>query len=316
MNNMDNFYLIYGPEKSGVQHELDNLLKKLKIDDIIKYDMTNSSILDVIEDASTVGLFSTKKVIILEDCYFLGGNKTIDDLDKIEQYLEKYNKDNYCIFLAYMEKVDTRKKIYKLLSKHKVIELKKIDEEYIKKYVETKLKQENYKLEDMDYFLDKIGGSNLHNIQNELDKLMMYKIEDKVIINEDIDKITIHTIEEEIFVLSDAIIAKNIKKSLTLLEDFLNKNYDEIQIIMLLASQFRFLFQVKRLLNKNMSESEITKILGANPYRIKFTVKKLYSYSESMILDYLQKLAKIDHDIKLGLMDKHLALELFIIENK
>ena len=87
----------------------------------IKYDMSNSSLLDVIEDASTVGLFSSKKVIILDDCYFLTANKTIDNLNYLEKYLEKYNKDNYCILLAYTEKVDTRKKIYKLLSKHKII---------------------------------------------------------------------------------------------------------------------------------------------------------------------------------------------------
>ena len=41
------------------------------------------------------------------------------------------------------------------------------------------------------------------------------------------------------------------------LEEFLNKSYDEVHIIMLLASQFRFLFQVKRLYNKNKSEAEI-----------------------------------------------------------
>lgn len=312
---MENFYLIYGPEKSLIQNELNNLIKKLKIDDVIKYDMTNSSILDVIEDASTVGLFSTKKVIILDDCYFLGANKTIDNLALLEQYLEKYNKDNYCIFLSYNEKVDTRKKVYKLLSKHKVIELKKIDEEYIKKYIEQELNKENYKIESINYFIEKVGN-DLNNAKNELNKLMNYKLNDKLITNKDIDKITIHTIEEEIFALSDAIIAKDTKKALILLEDFLNKNYDEIQIIMLLASQFRFLFQVKHLLNKNMTESEIAKVLVANPYRIKFTVRKLYPYSEKELLDYIQKLAKIDHDIKLGIMNKKLALELFIIENK
>lgn len=311
---MDNFYLIYGLDKSLVQNELNNLLKKLKIDEVIKYDMTNDTILDVIEDASTVGLFSTKKVIILEDCYFLGANKTIENLELLEQYLEKYNKDNYCIFLAYMEKVDTRKKIYKLLSKHKVIELKKIDELYIKKYIEQELGKENYKMEDINYFIEK-AGNNLYNVKNELNKLMNYKLEEKFINNKDIDKITVHTIEEEIFALSDAIIAKDTKKSLILLEDFLNKNYDEIQIIMLLASQFRFLFQVKHLLNKNMTEAEIAKVLVANPYRIKFTVRKLYSYSESMLLDYIQKLAKIDHDIKLGLINKKLALELFVLQS-
>ena len=312
---MDSFYLRYGPEKSAIYNELDGLLEKLKIDDVIKYDMTTSSVLDVIEDASTVGLFSTKKVIVLEDCFFLGANKTIEKLEELERYIEKYNPDNYCIFLAYMENVDTRKKIYKLLSKHRVIELKKIDEDYVRKYASKQLAKEEYQLEDMDYFLKKVG-SDLSNVKNELAKLMMYKIEDKTITNIDIDKITVHTAMEEIFALSDAIILKNTSKALTLLEEFLNKSYDEMQILMLLANQFRFLFQVKRLLNKNKYEGEIAKILEVNPYRVKFTIKKLYSYSESMLLDYIQKLAKIDHDVKLGIMDKRLALELFIIENK
>ena len=38
---------------------------QLKIDDIVRYDMNNSSLLDVVEDASTVGLFSSNKIIIL-----------------------------------------------------------------------------------------------------------------------------------------------------------------------------------------------------------------------------------------------------------
>lgn len=312
---MENFYLIYGSDKSLIQNELEKLLKKLSVEDIVKYDMTSSNVLDVIEDAATMGLFSSKKIIILDDCFFLGANKTIDQLEKLEGYIEKYNPNNYCIFLAYMEKIDTRKKIYKLLKKHKVIELKKIDRDYLKKYVEEILAKEKYKMESIDYFLDKVGIS-LANVRTELDKLMMYKLSNKMIRREDIDKVTIQTLDEEIFALSDAIILKDTSKSLSLLEEFLNKSYDEMQIVMLLASQFRFLFQVKRLLNKNKYEGEIAKILEVNPYRVKYTIKKLYAYSEEMLLEYIQKLAKIDHDVKLGLMDKRLALELFIIENK
>lgn len=316
MNNKHNFYLIYGPDRSIINNELNKVIKELKINDIIKYDMTNSNLLDVIEDASTVGLFSTNKIIILDDCYFLSANKTIDNIEELEQYLEKYNPNNYCIFISYAEKVDTRKKIYKLLkNKAKIIEQVKIDDDYLINYVKEELKKEQYKIENINYFLNKVG-KNLHNVKNELNKLMMYKLDTKSITNEDIDKISVKSIEEEIFALTDAVIAKNTSVSLNLLEEFLKKDYEEIQIIMLLASQFRFLFQVKRLLNKGKSESEIAKILEANPYRIKFTIKKLYSYTETMLLDYIQKLAKIDHDIKLGLINKKLALELFIINNK
>ena len=82
---------------------------------------------------------------------------------------------------------------------------------------------------------------------------------------------------------------------------------------MLLSSQFHFLFQVKRLLNKNKTAEEIAKILEVNPYRVKYTTKKLYTYTEEEILDYIKRLAKMDHDIKLGLIQKNLALRLFIL---
>lgn len=313
---MNNFYLIYGPDRSIINNELNKVIDKLKIDDIVKYDMTNSSLLDVIEDASTVGLFSNNKIIILDDCYFLSANKTIDNLEDLEKYIEKYNPNNYCILISYAEKVDTRKKIYKLLkSKAKIIEQVKVDDDYLLNYINEELKREQYKIDDINYFLNKVG-KNLYNVKNELNKLMMYKLDTKMITRDDVDKITVKSIEEEIFALTDAVIAKNTILSLSLLEEFLKKDYEEIQIIMLLASQFRFLFQVKRLLNKGKSEGEIAKVLEVNPYRVKFTVKKLYSYTEGMLLDYIQKLAKMDHDIKLGLINKKLALELFVINNK
>lgn len=313
---MNNFYLIYGSDKSVINNELNKLIAKLKIDDVVKYDMTNSSLIDVIEDASTVGLFSTNKIIILDDCYFMCANKSIDDIERLEKYLENYNPNNCCIFITYSDKVDTRKKIYKLLKNvAKIIEVSTTDDSYLINYVKEALAKEQYKIEDINYFLNKVG-KNLNNIKNELDKLMMYKLETKEIRNIDIDNVSIKSVEEEIFALTDAVILKNTSKALTLLEEFLQKDYEELQIILLLASQFRFLFQVKRLLNKGKSEAEIAKILEVNPYRVKFSVKKLYSYSEDMLLDYIKKLAKMDRNIKLGLINKRIALELFIIQNK
>lgn len=310
---MENFYVIYGINKGLIKNEIKKIINSLKDADLIKYDMSNTLIEDVVEDASTVNLFNKKKIIILEDCFFLGANKTIDNLEKLEQYIEHYNSDSYLIFICNAEKLDSRKKINKLLASHKVIEANKADKSFLTKYINDKLKADNYKIDDINFFLERVG-TNLNNIDNELDKLKMYTLKTKKITNEDITKTTTKTLEEEIFSLTDAIILKNTKKALDLLESFLNVNYDEIQIILLLANQFHFLFQVKRLLNKNKSETEIAKILEVNPYRVKYSIKKIYSYSESMILENIKKLAKMDHDIKLGIMDKNLALKLFILQ--
>ena len=309
---MENFYVLYGLNKGLIKTELEKLLKKFKNCDLIKYDMSTTEIENIIEDARTVSLFGQKKVIILEDSFFLGTNKNIDNLKLLEDYIEHYNPDSYLIFICNLEKIDTRKKINKLLSKHKVMELNTLNETDLSHFVQEYLKKDGYKIEDIPFFL-KRAGTNLSNIQNELDKLEMLTIEKKVITNDDVKKVTTKVVEEEIFTLTDAIVLKDTKKALHLLDEFLNLNYDEIQIIMLLSSQFHFLFQVKRLLNKNKTAEEIAKILEVNPYRVKYTIKKLYTYTEDEILGYIKRLAKMDHDIKLGLIQKNLALRLFIL---
>ena len=313
---MNNFYTLYGTDKSVINNEVNNIIKKLKVEDIIKYSMDNSTIDDVIEDASTISMFANKKIIILDNCTFLSSGHNIDHIEELEKYLTRYNPNTYLIFICYTEKLDTRKKIVAALNKtSKVIEVKKGDTNYLKKYIEEKLKHNNYKIENIDYLLSKTG-SNLDNIKNELDKLMIYKIEDKDITNKDIDILVMSTMEDEIFALTDAIITHNIDKSLYLMNEFLNKSYDETGLIVLIASQFRFMFQVKRLLNKGKNNNDIAKILEVNPYRVKFTIQKLYYYTEDMLLDYIKKLAKMDRDIKLGAINKRLALEMFIINNK
>lgn len=323
---MKNFYVFYGKDRTKtdknsldfglIKNEVDKLIKRIDTSDIVYYDLDSVSLRDIIEDASTISMFSDKKIIVVENAFFLCANKNIDDLEMLENYINHPNINTYMIFVSLTEKIDTRKKITKLLaSKGEVLELNKIDDNYIVNYVKDYLKENNYKMEDVDYFI-RSASSNLYDIKNELDKLMMYKLKDKYISNSDIDNTTIKTMDEEIFTLTDSIILKDTIRSLSLLEEFINKNYDEVHIIMLLASQFRFLFQIKRLYNKNKSEVEIAKILGVNPYRVKFSLKKIYSYSETMLIDYIKQIAKMDHDIKLGLIDKKLALELFIIGNK
>ena len=311
---MNNFYLLYGTDKSIINNELDKIIDKLGTSDVIRYSLLDTLIEDIVMDAATISMFSNKKIIIIDDAVFLCANKTIDKIEVLEEYFNNYNKDSYLIFIVNKEKVDTRKKIYKEIKKNgTVIECNKGNTNYVVSYINDYVKSNGYKINDIKYFIN-IVGTNLDNIKNELDKLFMYRLDSRKISNEDIDLVTIKNQEDEIFNLTDAVILGDVKKALVLLEEVLNKSYDEIQILSLLASQFRFLFQVKRLANKNKRYDEIAKILEVNPYRVKFTINKLYTYNEDMLLEKIKKLGKIDYDIKLGIMDKRLAIEMFILD--
>ena len=167
-------------------------------------------------------------------------------------------------------------------------------------------------MDNINYFLT-VVGTDINNITNELNKLINYKLEDKHITNNDIDSLCITNNDEEIFALTDAIVKNNIKESIRLYNVFLDKNYEVTAMIGLIASQFRFLLQVKLLYNKGLSNDKIASSLGVHPYRVKLAINNLYYYSKELLESYLVKLFELDKKIKLGVIDKNTAFELFIL---
>ena len=310
---MSNFYLIYGDDNGLIENQVTEIINKLNInkDNIVTYSLNNTSMDDIILEASMFSMFGTNKVIVINDanCF----KDKVDNIEVLEEYFDKYNHDNYLIFTL-NGKPDTRKKVYKLIDKIGSVIAVKNDRDYLYNYVNKYIIDNNYQMSSNNiiYFLSKVG-SDINNIKNELDKLMIYKDNDHNILKEDIDEMVIVNIDDEIFALTDAVINGDISNSMRLYNFFINHNYEQVQIIALLGSQFHFLFQVKRLYNQGKYKDDIAKILEVHPYRVKLALGKIYSYSEELLLSYIGKLADMDKNIKLGKIDKGLALELFLI---
>ena len=309
---MKNFYLLYGNDNEYINKRINNLINDLHVDinDVIRYNLQEDNITSVIEEASMNSMFNSHKVIIVKF-------NLKDDLniDLLENYMCCYNKDNYIVFYIINDKLDTRKKIYKLFLKYGKIEEVSNNKDNIFKYVKDKISENNYDIlyGDISYFISKIGN-NINNIDNELDKLFLYKLDDKIINRDDIDNIVVSVMDDEIFAITDAVVNNDVSRSMLLYNEFMNKNYDPIQIIGLLANQFHFLFQVKYLYNQSKSHDEIAKILDVHPYRVKIAVSNLYKYTESDLLHYISRLAVLDKKIKSGQINKSMGLELFLID--
>ena len=299
-----NLYLFYGNNKSIINDKINNIINKYNIVDnnIIKYDLEDN-LDNIIEEASMISLFGNTKLILINTTF-----KEDIDIDKLDDYLNNYNKNSYIVFIS-NDKVDTRRKLYKLITKYGTIEEVNNDDNYIRSYIKEYIK--DYKI-DINYFLSKVSD-NLDDIKNELDKLMLYRMEDKNITNKDIDDLVISNIEEDIFALTDSVITNNIDKSITLYNKFMDKNYEPIYIIGLLGNQFSLLYQVKKLYNMGKSNNDIASILGVHPYRVKLAIQNSYYYTEEDLIKYIYKLGNLDKDIKTGNIDKTLGLELFLI---
>lgn len=313
MNNK-NFYLFYGEDKAILNKEVDNLKRNLSIneDDVIYYDIEN--IYDIIEEASTISMFSPNKFIIIDSVSYLSEKKENKNINLLEDYFEHYNQNSYLVFISNKDNIDTKKKLVKLISSKGISKKVEATDEYLNKYIKDYLSSNNYTMNNLDitYFITRVG-SNINNITNEIDKLMLYKETEKTITRDDITKLTIENIDNPVYDLVGFILKNENKKAIELYNNFTQNGMDAAGLIPVIAAQIRLLYQVKRLYNQGKTNDEIAKVLDfKSVYRVKYLLSDSYYYSEEDLLKYLSHLADLDKNIKLGLVEPKVSLELFI----
>ena len=313
---MKNFYLLYSGDGAILNKEINDLEKKLDISDtdIIYYNIDDID--GIINEASTIGMFSLNKFIIINMDSYFKDKKDIPNINLLENYFDSYNSNSYLVFVCNSDSIDSRKKIVNLIKKYGIVKKLEVNDNYLNDYVNNYLKDNGYKINNGDvvYFINRVGN-NINNVTNELDKLMLYKINDKIINRNDIDLLTVENIDDSIYDLVNCILKNDNEKAIKLYNNFIDNGMDVNQIVAIIAAQIRLLYQVKRLYNSGKSNDEIAKILGfKSVYRVKYLLNDSYYYSESDLVKYLSKLADIDNAIKTSNGDGNMLMQLFIVK--
>lgn len=308
-------YLLYGLEKYLIDKEIKDIMKKNNIDsiNINSYDLNVETIETIIDDCMTISLFSDKKGIIVynSNIFTAKKNNIEQNISVLEQYLNNINPNTILIFTSYEDKIDERKKIVK--SFKNTINIKKFSNDTnINNIVKDMFKDYQISNSTINLLIDRVG-KNLAILSQEVDKIITYKNEDKNISDSDIIMLTNKNFDIDIFALIEAIITKDKSKALNIYYEMLKYNEEPIKIIVMLANQFRIIYQAKEMYKKGYTESDIAQNLGIHPYRIKLALNKAREYSSSSLLSYLSKLSDLDIGIKTGNINKEIGLELFII---
>ena len=304
-------YLLYG-DTFKVNKEIDNILSKEGIADINinKYDMDVSNYNIILDDASSVSLFDDKKAIIVSNAFIFNTTKNVD-LDSYEKYFSNANPNTIIIFTL-NTKPDERKKITKLIKKEGIYK------EYLtdtNPNIIINNLLEDYKMDNKakEEFINLVGNDT-YNIQNELDKLKIYKINDKVITLDDVINITTKNSEVDLFKLIDSIIKNDKSYAIEAYNNMLSFNIEPIQIIIALANKYRLMYQVTRLTKKGYTDGDMAKELKQSPGYIYYLKKDAFNFNEKTLLDQISELAEMDYNIKSGKIDAKMALELYILK--
>lgn len=304
-------YVFLGNEINIIKKKIDSLIDELKIDNIIKYDYDSVSIDDILNEINYVDLFNEKKLLIVSNFTF---KKMKDKEEKVLSNYINHMNDNVIILKCIDEKLDNKKELIKLVNdKCKVIELKKMDYKTLHEYV-TKIFSDNNKRITYNQIKNILSlcENDTDSVLNEVNKLLLYKMDSDTITDEDIENVISKNSEKEMFKLNDAVMAHNIPNMLESTKTLVSSGVDEVVIIDYLSKQFRTLYQIK-VMSKDTGIQTITSRLSLNPFVTKKMLDVVGKFSEEKLLNIIYKLSDADISIKVEGLDKSKVLENFYL---
>lgn len=309
---MNSNYLIESPDFVSQQQEIAEIIKKNNFENsaISIYDLEESPLEKALEDLDTYSFLTNKKVIIIKNIEIIKQEDFIEDINHLYKYIDNPNTDNLLIITS--KKLNNVLKITKELKKRcNYIQVKMNIQDFAKKELK------GYKLESgvlnliIEYCKDDIT-----KMKNECQKLKTYKFSEKEITKKDVEEICIEKLgdsTELTFAFSRELAEKNKKGALLKYKELLNYNIEPYNIVGLLATQLRIIYQVKVLENKGMSNTEIAKTLDKKSFYIQKTKELTRYYTQKELLELMIKLQTIDIQIKTTDIEPNSLIELFIL---
>jgi len=291
--------IFYSENKDFEKIEVDKLIKFQKV---VK-DLTPENIIDFIGNIDSYNLFHEDTTYIIYGVDFFSIKSSKYNKVSINQFLEFAASSSDQFIFIIEKKVNKTttpfKDFYDFITYHEI----KDDKNTFNKYLNSFIKENNIIIEDnaLHALINGTDG-NFLLISNELLKCQEFE---KNISVDTLRAISSIEAQSNIFNLINYILQDNNKKASILYNELIDAGQNAVSLVSLLASQIRFMRQVKVL---NQPDSQTATILKTNSYRVKATKKILSSVSLNKINDVYLRIGEIDYNIKSGKMNEELIL--------
>lgn len=325
-------YLLDGKETYFLSKKKNALLDDpdLISENITSFDgssKTSFSMIEVLNMCNTTSLFSEKRMVILDNPYFLKANaapktttkKKKQDKEDINTLLEEYCKSptetTDFILYCFGYDADKRTKAYTTLKKYenktvKILHFSQMSPYELESLMEKELLHGKYHLtkDAFEEFKLRIGGSTTEYYR-ALDKLSLYG--EKNLDYEDIIHLIPTNPEVDLWKFGNAFIQKDYAQMMRSYYELKEtENLPIISIITMLASQIRNIYNSVVCYENYMSENEIKSYTGRY-YPMK-DIQSARGRSSHDLLKLLSDLATLDQEIKRGITNDVDGFELFL----
>lgn len=306
-------YFLYGEEDYLKKQYKDRLTKAMIPEgdtmNYAYYEGKGINAREIIDLAETMPFLGERRLIVVENSGFFK-----NACPELAEYMKEIPETTYFIFVE--NEVDKRGKLYKAVKeKGRIVELPRQDETTLIRWLSGYVKREGKKITEqaIRYFLSKCG-TDMENLQKELEKLFCYTLNKDHIDIEDIDAICTTQITNQIFEMVNAVAEKKQKEALDLYYDLLALKEPPMRILFLLVRQFRLLLEVKDLVRLGYARKEIASKTGLPPFAVGKYQTQCRQFSEKVLRQILEESAEIEESVKTGRLQDTMAIELFIVK--
>ena len=313
MGQVKNVYLLYGTEDYLKRQYRDKLKHALvEPDDTMNfsaYEGKDINPKELIDLSETLPFFKEKRMILVENSGFF--KNSCDDL---AEYMSQVPESTCFVFVE--EEVDKRSKLFKAASRAgSAVEFETPKEDMLIRWILGRIQREGKKITQsvMQLFLSKTG-SDMENIDKELEKLICYTLDKTEISAADVEAICTGQTENKIFEMIDAISAKNQKKALDLYYDLLALKEAPMRILFLIARQFQNLLLIKSMSAKGYPAVSIAKTAGMPSFAVQKNLRQAGAFKINQLKEAIEDCGQAEEDVKTGRMADQLAVELLIVK--
>lgn len=280
------------------------------------YDFAETQFSQLHADIRTVSFFGSLRGVVARNLTIESGRGEKsnpldeDDQKRLIEYIKNPSPD--VVLLLITEKADMRKKFWKELAANaETVNFETKDQKQL--VTETMLESSlQFDGESRRWIMENFEHS-CPQLESEFQKLEVYLGGRKKVSLSDLEECMNAPRTESVFKLTKAIASGKIDESLQIL-NMLRIQGEVLQMLMgLIARQFRILLVLKSLSGQGLSQSELARRCGVNPYFFNEYQQQVKNFSLGSLKSILHKLSSTDIKLKSSSMDGWMILEDTII---
>jgi DNA polymerase-3 subunit delta len=265
---------------------------------------------EVIEQAGTFPVFSERRLVIIKNIH----ESSADQLDGLLPYLENPVPETVLLFTA--EKIDARRKFFQLLKKNgTVIEFKKIYENQLPTFVRELAKSFNVTLSGgaLRLFCKRVG-TNLVEVEGELEKLAGYLGDRDLADENDVAAIVSDTRIESVFDLTDALGRGDSSTALKLLDRLLTEGQAPLMVLAMMTRHFRQMWKIREMLAQKVPQKDMPRRVGVSPYFLNGLIEQARRFDNQHYQQLFSWLLATDLALKSSRVEPKMHLERLVLD--